>query len=72
MLKNWFIYPFCKFQENPPLFHTFVQDPYFILSIYNNCWVSGDRVLQNLELTVHITGISSPQKLLQFQSYTDV
>jgi hypothetical protein len=72
MLKNWSIYPFCKFQENPQFFPTSVQGPYFILFIYNNCWVSGDPVLQNLELTVHIIGISSPQKLFQFQSYTDV
>jgi hypothetical protein len=54
------------------IFHTFVQSPYFILLIYNNCWVSGDCVLQNLESTVHIIGISSPQTLLQFQSYTEV
>ena len=72
MLKNWSIYPFFKFQENPPFFHTFVQGPYFILFIYNNCWESEDPVLQNLELTVHIIGISSRQKLFQFQSYTDV
>jgi hypothetical protein len=72
MLKNRSIYPFFKFQENPPFFHTFVQGPYFILFIYNNCWVGGPLVLQNFELTVHIIGISSPQKLFQFQSYTDL
>jgi len=71
MLKNWSIYPFCKFQENSQFFHTFVQGPNFILFIYNNCWLSGDPVLPNLELTVHIIGISSPQ-LCQFQSYNDI
>ena len=61
-----------SFKKIYHFFHTFVQGPYFILFIYNNCWVSGDPVLQNLELTVHIIGISSPHKLFQFQSYTDI
>ena len=43
-----------------------------MMTSYNTCWLSGDRVLQNMKSTVDIIGISSPQKLLQFQSYIEV